>query len=144
MTTYEYKLVPAGQPLRGRGKTASRREFDEREFAAQINIRALTGWEFVGSEQVVRTRRRLWLLRVTETQPVLVFRRAASPRVAIPREHERALAAAEPAPAPGQGGRAARREDLIAAVRAGSRRVRIAPAGPAGDHASPQGALAGQ
>ena len=119
MAYFEYRLVPATtrrKPSRGgaAGPTLS-------ELATELNMRALTGWEFVGSEQIVERRRRLFFLVESHEVACLVFRREVSPRVEAPKDHARALReAATEVPV-----RYSKKAELVQAVRDGHRRVRV-------------------
>lgn len=119
MAQYEYKLVPVthGRRPDRSGEMGLSRD----ELSTELNLRALTGWEFVGSERIVERKRR-WLILVDHREiPCLVFRREVSPRIEAPKEHVRALqTVATEVPV-----RRVRRAELVQAVRDGRRRIRV-------------------
>ena len=128
---YEYKLVPApaGAARADRGKGDA--EDLPHALSTVINLRALGGWDYAGSETVVEERRTFIFFKRTAPCTYLVFRRMASPLRTAAQEHDRAVAAATAAAAQREEAqRQQAREDLVASVRAGQRRVRVRPPEP--------------
>lgn len=76
MTSYEYKVTPAPQL---KGRAAKRADQVARVLEASLNDQAKDGWHYVRMD-VVRVETKRWLRRAkTETQSVVVFRRALAP-----------------------------------------------------------------
>ena len=123
MVSYEYRMIPQREARRNAGVAD--------EMAREMNLRAMLGWEYVGSEMVTEKRRWLGALLGPKSRQFLVYRRAASTRVAVPAEHARA--ARETVEIVRTDARIARRSDLVADIRAGKRRIRPQPAQGTGD-----------
>jgi hypothetical protein len=122
MAFYEYKLIPAAT-----GKPATQ-AIPIDSLTEEINLRAMTGWEFVGTEVVSRQRRKWIILKESEELCCMVFRREVNARVGTPRTQMQTLRARAEEIAV----RRPSRTDLVAAVRSGQRRIRVhAPAGAA-------------
>ena len=82
MVSYEYRMIPQREARRNAGVAD--------EMAREMNLRAMLGWEYVGSEMVTEKRRWLGALLGPKSRQFLVYRRAASTRVSVPAEHARA------------------------------------------------------
>jgi hypothetical protein len=124
MSLYEYRLVPANPYDLATGKAVIEPTAVASALAHEMNMRAMLGWEFVGSEWVAAPAPRWRRGKADAGRRFLVFRRANATR-ARPTAAQEAAVAGILAPPAAAAVRAASRTDLIEAVRAGKRRIHV-------------------
>ena len=122
MSGYKFTIVPA-RGRKGRGG-ADGADLSAEAMQAEIDARAMVGWEYVGREVLVERRRFLLFLMKVERQTYLIFRRPlnrqqAAGATGTPRRAMRLQDPAEVAL------RRPREMDLIERVKAGGRRIAI-------------------
>ncbi len=114
MVTYEYRMI-----LR---EDMRRKDGNADDLTREMNLRAIMGWEYVGTEVVAEKRRGLLALLGRRPRQFLVYRRLVSARIPVPASHARAVE--ESVTVVQSGPRETRRSDLVAEVKAGKRRIR--------------------
>ena len=119
MSGYKFTIVPA-RSRKGRG-SADGAELSPEALQAEIDARAMVGWEYVGREVLTERKRFLLFLVKVERQTYLIFRRplnragaqtAPAPRRLVRLQNPAEVAARRP-----------REIDLIDRVKAGGRRI---------------------
>lgn len=114
MVTYEYRMIPREDSRRKDGMAD--------DMTREMNLRAILGWEYVGTEIVAEKRRGVLSLLGRKPRQFLVYRRLASARVPVPADQARAVEDSVTVVQSNQ--REMRRSELVAEVKAGKRRIR--------------------